>query len=82
MLEIYTMVFNHRARKTVRTVFVAFPARWLNTALSQILRCIFLKIRTPGPFTHSPSSRHPPFTQYPLPTRSLVRGDQSLQFYK
>jgi hypothetical protein len=25
-------------------------------------------------FTRSPSSRHPPFTQYPFPMRSLVRG--------
>ena len=28
------------------------------------------------PRTHSPSSRHPPFTHYPFPLRSLVCGGQ------
>jgi hypothetical protein len=28
-------------------------------------------------FTRSSSSRHPPFTQYPFPSRSLVRGEQT-----
>jgi hypothetical protein len=28
------------------------------------------------PRTRSPSSRHPPFTHYPFPLRSLVRGGQ------
>ena len=29
------------------------------------------------PFTRSPSSRQPPFTQCPFPTRSLVRDEQT-----
>ena len=37
-----------------------------------------LRSRNPHarPFARSPSSRHPLFTQYPLPTRLLVRGGQ------
>ena len=30
-------------------------------------------------FTRSPSSRHPPFTQFPFPSRSLVRDGQTSQ---
>jgi hypothetical protein len=31
----------------------------------------------PAPRTRSPSSRHPPFTHYPFPPRSLVYGGQT-----
>ena len=34
-------------------------------------------LRTARSFTRSPFSRHPPFTQYPFPPRSLVCGGQA-----
>jgi hypothetical protein len=49
--------------------------RWYETVCQY--RQMYSRTTHARPFTHSPSSRHLPFTQYPLSTRSLMHGGQT-----